>query len=60
MAANPLVALYLPLKGIAWEDDQKKVWISYNDAKYIEDRYSLLHTENTPLNLDLLVEKVLN
>lgn len=60
MAENPLIALDLPLKVIVWEDAQKKVWISYNDAKYIEDRYGLLHTENTPLNLDLLVGKALN
>jgi uncharacterized protein (DUF302 family) len=60
MAKNPLVALDLPLKVIAWEDAQNKIWISYNDARYIEDRYSILNTENTPLNLDLLIGKALN
>jgi uncharacterized protein (DUF302 family) len=60
MTENPLVALDLPLKVIAWEDAQKKVWISYNDARYIEDRYSILNRENTPLNLDLVIGKALN
>src|SRR5450432_289421 len=49
MAENPLAALDLPLKVIAWEDDQKKVWLAYNEAAYIEQRYSLLHVQNSPL-----------
>jgi uncharacterized protein (DUF302 family) len=57
MAKNPLVALDLPLKLIAWEDTQKKVWISYNEGAYIEKRYALSHTENSPINLDPLISK---
>jgi uncharacterized protein (DUF302 family) len=37
MAKNPLIALDLPLKVIAWEDDQKKVWLAYNEAAYIPE-----------------------
>jgi uncharacterized protein (DUF302 family) len=59
MAENPLVALDLPLKVIAWEDAQKKVWISYNEGAYIEKRYALSDTENSPVNLDPLISKVL-
>jgi len=60
MAQNPLVALDLPLKIIAWEDNQKKVLLACNDAKYIEERYSLLHNENTPLNLEGLIANILD
>ena len=60
MMENPLIALDLPLKVIAWEDDQKKVWISYNDGVYIENRYSLSHQDNSPLHLDQLISKALN
>ena len=59
MIENPIAALDLPLKIIAWEDDQKKVFIAYNDALYIEDRYTLLHNENSPLTIDLLVSMAL-
>lgn len=59
MAQSFLVALDLPLKVIAWEDDNSNVWVACNDAKYIEDRYSLPHNENTPLNLDKLIRAVL-
>lgn len=59
MAKNPLVALDLPLKVIAWGDAQNQVWISYNQGAYIEERYALPHTENSPVNLDPLVSKAL-
>jgi uncharacterized protein (DUF302 family) len=59
MAQSPLVALDLPLKVIAWEDDNSNVWVACNDAKHIENRYSLSHNENTPLNLDKLIRAVL-
>ena len=59
MRENPLVALDLPLKIIAYEDEQKNVWIAYNEAGYIEERYSLPHTENSPLELGHIVETVI-
>lgn len=55
MIENPVAALDLPLKVIAWEDDQQNVYIAYNDGLYIEERYSLKHRENSPLNLDNLI-----
>jgi len=55
MALNPLTALDLPLKIIAWQDGDGKVWLAYNDAAYIEDRYFLQHAENSPLNLDKMI-----
>ena len=59
MIENPLIALDLPLKIIAYEDEQKNVWIAYNEAEYIEERYSLPHTENSPLELDHIIEAVI-
>jgi uncharacterized protein (DUF302 family) len=59
MIANPLAALDLPLKIIAWEDQQQKVWLAYNDAAYIRERYNLPETIIAPLNLDPIVSKAL-
>jgi uncharacterized protein (DUF302 family) len=59
MAKNPMAALDLPLKIIAWEDEKHEVSIAYNDALYIEKRYSLLHIEKSPLDLDGMVEMAL-
>ena len=55
MIENPLAALDLPLKIIAWQDGGGKVWIAYNEAAYIEERYSLQHIENSPLELDKMI-----
>jgi len=59
MAENPIAALDLPLKIIAWEDARKKVWIAYNDAAYIEERYSLSNKPGSPLDLSNLIAQVL-
>jgi uncharacterized protein (DUF302 family) len=41
MLENPLTAIDLPLKVIAWQDEQQKNYIAFNDAEYITERYGL-------------------
>jgi len=41
MIASPSIALDLPLKALAWEDAQGKVWLSYNAAEYLKERHRL-------------------
>jgi uncharacterized protein (DUF302 family) len=41
MLAAPLSAIDLPLKALAWQDTEGKVWLSYNDPQYLKDRFSL-------------------
>ena len=59
MIENPLSALDLPLKIIAWEDQQHKVWLAYSDAAYVRERYNLPEAISAPLNLDPIVSKAL-
>jgi uncharacterized protein (DUF302 family) len=59
MADNPVAALDLPLKVIAWQDGQGKVWIAYNDGPYIQERFSLPNDISQPLNLDPVILKTL-
>ena len=35
MIKAPLLAIDLPPKALVWEDDQGKVWLSYNSADYL-------------------------
>ena len=35
MVATPLLAIDVPPKALVWEDDQGKVWLSYNSADYL-------------------------
>jgi len=41
MLASPSIALDLPLKLLIHEDEHGKVWISYNDAAYLQQRHHL-------------------
>jgi uncharacterized protein (DUF302 family) len=41
MLAAPTTALDLPLKALVWEDDHGKVWVSYNDPAYLQNRHNI-------------------
>ena len=41
MVAEPTIALDLPLKVLAWAAADGKVWLSYNDPNYLQQRFSL-------------------
>ena len=34
MVAAPTLAIDLPLKALAWEDSDRKVWLNYNSPDY--------------------------
>jgi uncharacterized protein (DUF302 family) len=39
MVAAPRLAIDLPLKALAWEDADGKVWLSYNSPEYLQERH---------------------
>jgi uncharacterized protein (DUF302 family) len=39
MVAAPRLAIDLPLKALAWQDEQGKVWLSYNSPEYLRQRH---------------------
>ena len=41
MVAAPSTAIDLPLKALAWQDAQGKVWLSYNDSEYHQQRHGI-------------------
>jgi len=41
MVASPTVAIDLPLKALAWQDENGKVWLSYNSPDYLKRRHEL-------------------
>jgi uncharacterized protein (DUF302 family) len=38
---NPLSAIDLPLKVLAWEAADGKVWLSYNSFTYLQNRFAI-------------------
>jgi uncharacterized protein (DUF302 family) len=59
MAETPLLAIDNPLKALVWEDDQGKVWISYNSADYLYKTIYPRHGLETSANY-AAVAKTLN
>ncbi|WP_181170068.1 MULTISPECIES: DUF302 domain-containing protein [unclassified Mesorhizobium] len=41
MQDRQLAGIDLPIKALAWEDEQRKVWLSYNDAQWLAERHGL-------------------
>jgi uncharacterized protein (DUF302 family) len=39
MVAAPRLAIDLPLKALAWQDEQGQVWLSYNSPEYLRERH---------------------
>src|SRR5580700_3060051 len=60
MLAAPTAAIDLPWKALAWQDAAGKVWLSYNDAAYIQKRYGLGDDVMKPLaGLGAVIEQAL-
>jgi len=41
MIASPTIAIDFPLKPLAWEDANGKVWLTYNAPEYLKERHGL-------------------
>ena len=60
MLAAPLSAIDLPLKALAWQDAEGKVWLSYNDPQLLKTRHSLPDDLLAPINkLSTLIQQAI-
>ncbi|WP_181181325.1 DUF302 domain-containing protein [Mesorhizobium sp. B1-1-5] len=41
MQGRQLAGIDLPIKALAWEDEQGKVWLSYNNPHWLAERHGL-------------------
>jgi uncharacterized protein (DUF302 family) len=41
MNASPSIAIDLPLKALAWQDADGKVWLGYNSPDFLKQRHNL-------------------
>jgi len=41
MVAAPTLAIDLPLKALVWQDENGKVWVSYNSPEYLQQRHGV-------------------
>ncbi|MBI1385762.1 MAG: DUF302 domain-containing protein [Rhizobiales bacterium] len=47
MQANPHIALELPLRALIWQDKDGKVWVTYNNPSYLQNRFAMSAQEET-------------
>ncbi len=60
MLAAPTAAIELPWKALAWQDANGQVWLSYNDAAYLQRRFGLSDDVMKPLaGLGAVIEQAL-
>jgi len=59
MKENPLAALDLPLKVIAWQDEKLQNYISFNDINYLASRYSLSSSAARQIDIAPVLLKIL-
>ncbi|MFK5978922.1 MAG: DUF302 domain-containing protein [Rhizobiaceae bacterium] len=41
MMSSRTIGIDLPLKALAWRDDNGKVWVSYNDPAFLKSRHEM-------------------
>jgi uncharacterized protein (DUF302 family) len=60
MLANPLSAIDLPLKALAWQDAAGAVFLSWTDPQFLRQRFSLPKQVMPPIEaLSALIEQTL-
>lgn len=60
MITAPLSAIDLPLKALAWQDTDGKVWLSFNDPQYLQSRYDLSDDVLKPISgLEVLIRQAI-
>jgi uncharacterized protein (DUF302 family) len=61
MNANPLCGLDLPLKIMVWQDDENRVWLSYNSFSYLQKRFDLSESLISNMKgIEKLIQQALN
>lgn len=50
MVAKPTAAIDLPMKALAWEDEDGKVWLAYNSPELLHERHGVPAELTSKLN----------
>jgi len=62
MTKSATLAIDLPMKALVWQDDQDKVWLTYNaseyNAKYVLPRHGLAVSDDASKGLENFLNKL--
>jgi uncharacterized protein (DUF302 family) len=59
MTKSPTLAIDLPMKALVWQDDQNKVWLTYNSSEYSAREIYPRHGLTVPDDAAKMLEKFL-
>ena len=60
MQANPTIGIDLPMKVLVWEDAQGKVWVAYNDPRYMVGRHGVENRDEIVAKMNKALENMTN
>lgn len=52
MKCQQSVGIDLPQKALIWKDDKGKIWISYNNPRYLEKRHTIMDCEEVIMKIE--------
>jgi len=58
MECQQSVAIDLPQKALIWKDDKSKIWISYNDPKYLVKRHNITSCQEVILKIEKALSNI--
>jgi uncharacterized protein (DUF302 family) len=59
MTKRATLAIDLPMKALVWQDDQNKVWLTYNSSEYVARQIYHRHDLSVPEDAAKTLEKFL-
>ena len=62
MTKSATLAIDLPMKALAWQDDQDRIWLTYNtreyNVKYVLPRHELAASDDASKDLETFLTRV--
>lgn len=58
MKCQPTIAIDLPQKALIWKDENKRVWISYNDIRYLTKKHSVQNCKKTISKVEKILANI--
>lgn len=58
MKCQQSIAIDLPQKALIWKDENNKVWISYNDPRYLKKRHEISDCEKAISKIEKALAKI--
>lgn len=60
MLASPTAGIDLPLKVLAYEDADGKIWLAYNAADYLKSRHNISGKDEVIANINKALDAIAN